>query len=94
MMCWKIQTLTDVSKPEDGNRAVRKGIDATRLSLASKDAQIIKLADLIDNSDDILANDPSFGKVFLKEKAHLLDVMDKVHAHALFAIATGAVTQG
>lgn len=86
--------LTDVSKPEDGNRAVRKGIDATRLSLASKDAQIIKLADLIDNSDDIVANDPSFAKVFLKEKAHLLDVMDKVHAHALFAIATGAVTQG
>ena len=51
-------------------------------------------ADLIDNSDDIVANDPSFGKVFLKEKAHLLDVMDKVHAHALFAIATGAVNQG
>mgnify|MGYP000037361304 CR=1 FL=1 len=89
-----VDGLTDVSKPEDGNRAVRKGIDATRLSLASKDAQIIKLADLIDNSDDIVANDPSFGKVFLKEKAHLLDVMDKVHAHALFAIATGAVNQG
>ena len=86
--------LTDLSKPEDGNRAVRKGIDADRLAVASHDAQVVKLADLIDNSDDISANDPSFAKVFLKEKAHLLDVMDKVHAHALFTLATGAVTQG
>jgi (p)ppGpp synthase/HD superfamily hydrolase len=79
--------LTDTSKPEDGNRAVRKGIDATRLGFASKDAQIIKLADLIDNSNDIEANDPSFSKVFLKEKAHLLDVMDKVHDHELYVTA-------
>jgi|TARA_B110000908_G_scaffold132428_1_gene155905 (p)ppGpp synthase/HD superfamily hydrolase len=79
--------LTDVSKPEDGNRKVRKNIDATRLSFASRDAQIIKLADLIDNSNDIEANDPNFSKVFLKEKAHLLDVMDKVHDHELQSIA-------
>jgi hypothetical protein len=86
--------LTDVSKPEDGNRAKRKAIDAERLSQASRDAQIVKLADLIDNSDDIEANDPSFAKVFLKEKAHLISVMDKVHLHPLYPIALGVVNGG
>jgi (p)ppGpp synthase/HD superfamily hydrolase len=95
---WKIHKLvvelTDVSKPEDGNRAKRKAIDAERLSQASRDAQIVKLADLIDNSDDIEANDPSFAKVFLKEKAHLISVMDKVHLHPLYPIALGVVNGG
>ena len=95
---WKIHKLvvelTDVSKPEDGNRAKRKAIDAERLSQASRDAQIVKLADLIDNSDDIEANDPSFAKVFLKEKAHLVSVMDKVHLHPLYPIALGVVNGG
>lgn len=86
--------LTDSSKPEDGNRAKRKGIDADRLGTVSQDAQIIKLADLIDNSDDIEANDPSFAKVFLKEKAHLLKVMDKVHKHSLYSVAVGVVKGG
>ncbi len=88
-----VADLTDLSKPEDGNRAVRKGIDADKLALASRDAQIVKLADLIDNGADIAANDPSFAKVFLKEKAHLLTVMDKVHTHPLFKVAN-AITQG
>lgn len=95
---WKIHKLvvelTDVSKPEDGNRAKRKLLDAKRLSEASYEAQIIKLADLIDNSDDIEANDPKFAKVFLKEKAHLIEVMDKVHLHPLHPIAIGVVKGG
>jgi len=86
--------LTDLSKPEDGNRAIRKGIDADRLALASRDAQIVKLADLIDNGDDIAKNDPSFAKVFLKEKAHLIKVMDKAHTHPLFKVANGVVNGG
>ncbi len=60
----------------------------------SYEAQIIKLADLIDNSDDIEANDPKFAKVFLKEKAHLIEVMDKVHLHPLHPIAIGVVKGG
>ena len=69
-------------------------MDAKKLSKASKEAQIIKLADLIDNSDDIEANDPSFAKVFLKEKAHLVKVMDKVHKHPLYSVALGVVNGG
>ena len=48
---WKIfklvVELTDVTKPEDGNRATRKAIEAKRLGMASKEAQTIKLADLL-----------------------------------------------
>jgi (p)ppGpp synthase/HD superfamily hydrolase len=95
---WKIHKLvvelTDISKPEDGNRAKRKAKDAEKLSFASREAQIVKLADLIDNSDDIEANDPKFAKVFLKEKAHLIKVMDKVHDHPLFEVAQGVVNGG
>lgn len=95
---WKIHKLvvelTDISKPEDGNRAKRKAMDAEKLSLASREAQIIKLADLIDNGDDIEANDPKFAKVFLKEKAHLITVMDKAHDHPLFEVASGVINRG
>jgi|TARA_R100000084_G_scaffold22315_3_gene7830 tRNA nucleotidyltransferase/poly(A) polymerase len=69
--------LTDVSKPEDGNRATRKGIDRDKLATVSADAQTIKYADLISNGKDIAKNDPKFAKVYQKEKADLLRVMTK-----------------
>ena len=69
--------LTDVSKPEDGNRAVRKGIDRDKLAGVSAEAQTIKYADLISNGKDIMQNDPKFAKVYMKEKADLLRVMTK-----------------
>ena len=47
---WKVfklvVELTDVTN-EDGNRATRKAIEAKRLGMASKEAQTIKLADLL-----------------------------------------------
>ena len=69
--------LTDVSKPEDGNRKVRKGIDRDKLSMVSADAQTVKYADLISNGRDIGQNDPKFAKVYHAEKADLLRVMKK-----------------
>ena len=69
--------LTDVSKPEDGNRKVRKGIDRDKLSGVSADAQTVKYADLISNGRDIGKNDPKFAKVYHAEKADLLRVMTK-----------------
>ena len=69
---WKIfklvVELTDVTKPEDGNRATRKAIEAKRLGMASKEAQTIKLADLIDNTKTIFKHDPKFAKVYKQEK--------------------------
>ena len=69
--------LTDISKPEDGNRATRKAMDRDKLAKVSDDAQTIKLADLISNGKDIAINDPKFAKVFLNEKRQLLEVLDR-----------------
>lgn len=69
--------LTDISRPEDGNRAVRKMIDRQHLSTASADAQTIKLADLIHNSSSTMQHDPKFAKVYLAEKRALLEVLTK-----------------
>lgn len=79
--------LTDISQPEDGNRATRKAIDRDHIALAPAEAQTIKLADLIDNTETIVAHDPDFAVVYLKEKARLLEVMTKgdriLHARAM-----------
>ena len=72
-----VNELTDVSKPEDGNRAVRKALDRAHLAKASADAQTIKLADVISNSKDIKVNDPKFAKVYIPEMKALLEVLDK-----------------
>ena len=72
-----VDELTDVSKPEDGNRAVRKALDRAHLAKASAAAQTIKLADIISNTKDIKANDPKFAKVYIPEMKALLEVLDK-----------------
>lgn len=70
-----VEMLTDVSKPEDGNRAVRKAIDRAHTATATPEAKTIKLADLLDNSVSIIDNDPRFAKVYMKEKELLLEVL-------------------
>jgi len=70
-----VSDLTDVSKPEDGNRAARKALDRAHTARASAAAKTIKLADLISNSRSIVEFDPHFAKVYLKEKALLLGVL-------------------
>jgi len=69
--------LTDVSRPEQGNRAVRKAIDRAHTAAAPAEAQTIKLADLIANTRSIVAHDPEFARVYLAEKRQLLEVMTK-----------------
>ena len=69
--------LTDVSKPEDGNRAVRKAMDREHTAMAPAAAQTVKLADLIANSRSIMAHDPAFAKTYLAEKRMLLEVLTR-----------------
>jgi (p)ppGpp synthase/HD superfamily hydrolase len=69
--------LTDVSRPEQGNRAVRKAIDRAHTAAAPAEAQTVKLADLIANTRSIVAHDEAFAKVYLAEKRQLLEVMTK-----------------
>jgi hypothetical protein len=70
-----VSDLTDVSRPGDGNRAIRRAIDRQHLKAATPDAKTIKLADLMDNCRDICRHDPRFGRTFLQEMALLLNVL-------------------
>ena len=72
-----VEELTDVSKPEDGNRAFRKGLDRDHSPQASAQGQTIKIADLLDNTKSITEHDEHFAKVYMKEKALLLQILDK-----------------
>lgn len=57
------------------NRSERKAFERARVSLTSKEAKTIKLADLISNTKSIVAHDPDFAKVYLQEKSELLTVL-------------------
>lgn len=70
--------LTDVYIKEnfpEMNRKARKEMEAKRLGEVSSRAQTIKYADLLDNGEDIMKNDPSFGRVYLREKERILNYM-------------------
>ena len=82
--------LTDVSRPDHGNRAARKAVDRAHSAGAPAAAQTVKLADLISNTASIVAHDPEFAKVYLKEKALLLEVMTKGNPE-LFAKAKAQI---
>lgn len=75
--------LTDVSRPGDGNRTVRKAIDREHTARASPRAKTVKLADLIDNLRDIVPGDPGFARVFLAEAQALLAVLGDGDARLL-----------
>jgi (p)ppGpp synthase/HD superfamily hydrolase len=69
--------LSDQIPKESGNRAFRKRAEADRLGQCSAAVQTIKVADLIDNTLSIVAYDPGFAKVYLAEKAYLLQRLTK-----------------
>jgi len=85
-----VRDLTDVSKPSDGNRKVRKEIDRIHLSRISDNSKTIKLADLIHNSSSILCADAAFAKVYMQEKRELLKVLvggdEQLHAQATLIV--------
>lgn len=88
-----VAMLSDVSKSEDGNRAARKAIDRAHSAKASPEAQTIKLADVIHNTNDILKHDKDFGRVYVKEMDLLLPLLcngdAKLFEHARRGIAIG-----
>lgn len=72
-----VEELTDIfikSTHPRFNRKQRKIKEAERLSRVSKQAQTIKYADIIDNTD-VALHEPDFAVVYLKEALHLLAVM-------------------
>lgn len=73
-----VEELTDISRPEDGNRAIRKEIDRKHIAKSSPQAQAIKLADLIDNAQDIVIHDENFARIYLREMHLLLKIIGNV----------------
>lgn len=72
-----VEMLTDISKPEDGNRKLRKKKDRQHLKKAVPKAKTVKLADLIHNSKSIIKKDPGFARVYLREMRALLEVLEE-----------------
>jgi guanosine-3',5'-bis(diphosphate) 3'-pyrophosphohydrolase len=73
-----VKHLTDVYTKESYpsyNRAQRKKMERDRIAQLSPDIQTVKLADLICNTESIVAQDPDFAKVYLKEKFQLLPAL-------------------
>lgn len=54
------------------NRKDRKCFEAMRLSGVSPGAKLVKLCDLISNSNSILKDDPKFAKTYIPEKRDVL----------------------
>lgn len=71
--------VSEVSQPEDGNRAARKEKDRAHYAKGSAAGQDIKLADLISNTVSIAKSEPNFAKVFFPEARALHASLTKGH---------------
>lgn len=87
--------LTDVyvkSEYPHLNRKARKSRELERMVKISSDAQTIKYADILDNTQEIVSHDPQFAIVFLKECRETLRKLDKGNKE-LYQLAVAAVEQ-
>ena len=76
--------LTDAEK---GRRQIRKIMSAWRLGGAPWDAKVIKLADFIDNTDDICKHDRNFAPIYLAEKRKILESMVESEGEKLTSLS-------
>lgn len=82
--------LTDLPK-DAGNRAFRKADTIERFRNAPYEVKTIKLADLIDNGQDIVKHDQHFAFRFMTEKRELLKVLGDGNPQ-LYVIASKMVS--
>lgn len=68
-----VMHLTDLITHDQGNRETRKLLEAVRIGAAPLYAQLIKLADMVSNTESITKHDKDFAIVYLKEKSVVLD---------------------
>jgi (p)ppGpp synthase/HD superfamily hydrolase len=87
-----VEQLTDVSKPTDGKRAVRRELDRQHTAKASPRAKTIKLADLISNSKTLLQHELKFARVYFDEQVKLLEVLTEGDPK-LYKIASDQLTR-
>lgn len=85
--------VTDISSPDDGNRAARKRIDRAHLAQQCFGCKAIKLCDVISNTKSIVEHDPDFARVYLPEKLSLLTEIRQSH-EVLWHMAFDTVSEG
>ena len=76
-----VEMVTDVSKPEDGNRKARKALDCQHLYLASKEGKAIKLADMLSNAPTIISNNFGFAIKWMAEAENNYNVVKDGNEH-------------
>lgn len=91
-----VKDLTDQYTHESypqWNRRIRKNKEADRLAKSHPDAQTIKYADIIDNSDSIAESGDDFALKFLQECKYLLKKMPagnpELHQKAVQTVEAG-----
>jgi (p)ppGpp synthase/HD superfamily hydrolase len=78
-VAYLVSFLSDISRLEDGNRALRKRLDREHTAKGDARVHTIKLADLIDNSSSIQEHDVKFAEIYMVEKQQLLSVLGDGH---------------
>lgn len=76
-----VMMLTNPPTPDGLNRARRKRLHFAHTAQACPRAQTIKLADIIDNTREILRYDPGFARLYLLEKKLQLAALGQGNAH-------------
>lgn len=82
-ICTNVNELTDKFTHQAYpylNRKQRKINEAERLGKISFKSKSVKYADLINNTESIVAHDKGFAKVYLSEKELILQLMNKGNA--------------
>ncbi|GAB7217142.1 HD domain-containing protein [Dickeya oryzae] len=83
-----VEMLTDVHTRQDGGERIhRKNANLLHSAAACPQAQSIKLCDLIDNSRNVLEQDPVFARPYMVEMRRLLAVLTQGDPR-LYAAAT------
>lgn len=72
-----VSQVSKVSLKSDGNRSFRTAVDIKHYSRGCARAQTIKVADIDDNSRDVVEIDSKFAKRYLPEQRAKLDALTK-----------------
>lgn len=75
-----VEELTDIYTKNEyphWNRRKRRTKEAERLGNASKEAQTVKYADIIDNCPEIVREDPDFAERYISECTKIVQLMTK-----------------
>ena len=85
--------VTNVARKSDGSRSVRDAINRRHVSYASNEGKTIKIADILANTKNIVAEDPEFARRYLAEKKLTLGVL-RGGNERLLAAATLQIDEG